>query len=346
MRPRVANPNHEVSMTRALSDALAARLRDEANIPASGYARCPATAKLAFLLSIPPNKKVEQREIKLWITEDAEVTDFFPNPEEQTVAMVVHEPARDFVEEIARVSVETDWLNPLKNKSKIKKTGTVFNAADLPKDKINWLRQQSRFSIPNETVNFLSCEVIEEEERYYNYAKGRYDTRKIYRVGKIKIRHAAPEATHFLFMGKDETHPFISMLPERPTSWQHAIDQLRPEISNDHVRVGEWFFERVSNPAEVEALNAAFTEQLRTKTYQRRHQQLENRSSHMVTSHMRSKALGKMEDYACGFVYDVRRGRHDTIFLDSWHRVVRNGEVNLQSDPTNFERPERSRYWD
>lgn len=145
----------------------------------------------------------------------------------------------------------------------------------------------------------------------------------------IPVTATAPATSQSLLVGMDETHYFVSALPEVVTSVADAHEILRPHLAKKSgtVRQGEWFFIPVTNKKLIEALYkklaSGFT------------RQLEHLSSHEAFIVEHGDTL-----YAIGIVTDNRIGRHSPLVLTGFHRVLRNAEVQpLTTVP-------KRQYWD
>lgn len=132
---------------------------------------------------------------------------------------------------------------------------------------------------------------------------------------------------HFL-IGMDETHHFISPLPEAAKSVEHAHRILRPSrMSKKAKRQGEWFFAPCS-PTEVWTVV--------NKAVKRKNWNLGG------TTHWADEACfvwGSIHGlnsrmYARGYITDRRTGRHKAMFLKGWHKVLHNNEVAVIQGPS------------
>lgn len=134
----------------------------------------------------------------------------------------------------------------------------------------------------------------------------------------LELIHEVPETDATFLVGMDETAHFIAQLPEKVESVDEAHDVLKPALAknrDDIKRQGEWFFVPVTNPSILREL-----EKRESRLALRR---LENSSSHSATT-----VFYQNRQYALGLVVDRRKGHHKTLLLPTWHRVIRNLEVN------------------
>lgn len=148
-------------------------------------------------------------------------------------------------------------------------------------------------------------------------------------IGRCQgVSQANPSQTSFL-VGVDEVRPFISVLKRKVNSVAEAHRELRPKgLKAGSVRQGEWFFEPC-NKKQCEEIEGYAQDD-----YPFGFDRLENGSSHEAVLFRMDK-----EKYAKGFVLDRRHGNHKPLFLDRWHRVVRNNE-------TTFDTPRAMRRYD
>lgn len=148
-------------------------------------------------------------------------------------------------------------------------------------------------------------------------------------VATVPVTATAKAGRQNLLLGHDETHAFICALPKAVKTVAEAHELLRPKLAEREgtVRQGEFFFVPVSD-----RLSATLMRRLSRSRYGR----LENGSSHMGTT-----VLYNGNRYAIGVIQDERPGRHSPLLLSSFHRVVRNREVQLPTTAV----PQR-RYWD
>lgn len=134
-----------------------------------------------------------------------------------------------------------------------------------------------------------------------------------------------------LLVGIDEKYHFIAALPRGAQSVEEAHRILRPpRLSKKAIRQGEWFFTPVS-PARSAKLDDMARRGLVQSLL------LENFSSHRALQTIRLDG----ESYVVGYVTDDRATHHDSLYLDNWHKVVRNREVVLS-----VSQAPRRRTWD
>lgn len=147
--------------------------------------------------------------------------------------------------------------------------------------------------------------------------------------GKVTARAGKRTVNHFL-LGVDESHNFIAPLKEKPASVADAHRILKPKMRAGSLRQGEWFFEPLlkEDAAEIEKRALANGRDVKpmvlggtTHTAQ---------STLTVTTSKRAGKPGTRTLYARGYVTDNRKGHHKTLFLPTWHRVVRNKEITFK----------------
>lgn len=159
----------------------------------------------------------------------------------------------------------------------------------------------------------------------------------------------APDATWTFLLGQDEDAQFISALPKRVRSVNAAHKALRPKgISEKTTRQGEWFFVPATrteakkldafvaqNPSNVEpvwlgAADDKVFNSSRTWTKDEPEHDQETDTSHAAYTSIHMD--GHL--YVTGFVVDDRtpegrNSRHEPLWLEDWHRVVRNLEIQV-----------------
>lgn len=136
-------------------------------------------------------------------------------------------------------------------------------------------------------------------------------------------------STNSFLVGMDETHNFISPLPQKPKSLEDArkmlkpIDpKIRPKLRAGTRRQGEWFFEPLNKEEVAEIEKIAAEKQIKGRVL--------GRTTHSAASTIKVTKPKKMKGlYARGFITDNRKGHHENIFLAHWHRVVRNREIPM-----------------
>lgn len=133
-------------------------------------------------------------------------------------------------------------------------------------------------------------------------------------TAKIKQR-----STMTFLTGFDEHHHFVSALPKRARSVNHAHRILKSkEVTENSRRQGEWFFVPVSD-----AMRKKLNEIAETNPRRVRERHLEAHSSHSGKQVIR---IGG-DLYALGYIYDRRTSHHRGLLLNDWHKVVRNTEI-------------------
>lgn len=137
----------------------------------------------------------------------------------------------------------------------------------------------------------------------------------------------ATEST--MLVGLDETAHFVCALPSRVDTVQDAHELLRPAgVPKGSLRQGEWFLVPATK-AEVEEI----IENLGPST--RIGRSMERESSHRAL--VVKTANG--DRFTIGEVSDDRTGRHKSLHLDRWHKIIRNTEIVVRNVV-------QRRYWD
>ena len=145
----------------------------------------------------------------------------------------------------------------------------------------------------------------------------------------IPLIASIPKTSQSFLVGMDEITNFISMLPKtNVSSVKEAHEILKADEARirNTIRQGEWFFVPIYAD-ELTAVEEKAEKNIYVGT-------LETRSSHFAHQYV---VIDKVK-YAKGYVRDSRRGHHTNLFLDNWHKVVRNRERTSNQ-------PQR-RYWD
>ena len=151
--------------------------------------------------------------------------------------------------------------------------------------------------------------------------------------GEVTWKTNSRRTMSFL-VGFDERHHFVSMLPETASSVEEAHAILRPKgLSKEAKRQGEWFFDPVSQKKARELTNFIVANSSKVRA-----RDLEVNSSHRA---LQLVEIDKTK-YVTGLVRDSREYRHEGLFLDGWHRVVRNLERVFRASGAN----RRSETWD
>ncbi len=132
------------------------------------------------------------------------------------------------------------------------------------------------------------------------------------------------KSTNCFLFGIDEKYAFISHLPTTTNSVRNAHKILRPNVSNKAIRVGEWFFDPISNSVDFSNIGTDITTSIEYIT-----SRLEQHSTHMIEGI--SMRIDK-DWYVLGNIIDTSK-RHKDVKLNSFHRVVRNNErINTSGD--------------
>lgn len=175
------------------------------------------------------------------------------------------------------------------------------------------------------------------------------DRRTLYTY-ELDVTAKIPASEQFFLIGYDEISQFICQLPEQALSVSQAHDILRPEgVPKNAKRQGEFFFV----PAEPEVIEKIRKAEARsqktglsdgaswygleldssheaqrllglsstgTRLFNPTHHWTHSRSSNMTVP-------AASTAYAKGQIRDRRKGHHETVMLDDWHRVIRNREI-------------------
>lgn len=133
---------------------------------------------------------------------------------------------------------------------------------------------------------------------------------------EVEFTVSAPKQTNSFLIGKDESHCFISQLPEICTSVTKAHKVLRPDVSDKAIRVGEWFFDPVTDDSLCNTLWEHFSADVE---WEYNNEYSDNHQASII-------AYYGSEVYVTGTIYDTRQ-THKDVLLKGFHKVVRNNEV-------------------
>jgi hypothetical protein len=144
---------------------------------------------------------------------------------------------------------------------------------------------------------------------------------KMWRISGTVTGAVGKTTTNNFLLGVDESHNFIAPLPRKVNSVHEAHMLLKPKgLRAGSLRQGEWFFEPCTKE-ECAGFDKMVNERGNTIV-----KPIElGGTTHMVKSGIRVDNV----IYAIGFVTDKRHGRHASIFLPKWHKVVRNKEIPM-----------------
>lgn len=145
--------------------------------------------------------------------------------------------------------------------------------------------------------------------------------------GKAKVRATVPASTVCFLIGWDEHAMFISVLPRTVKSVEAAHDALRPRnVPKGSPRQGEFFFVPAND--KVNALLTRRWVQEEGDSDYAEYQTLDedNWAGDRGNHHVLLTYPYDGEEWTIGFVWDTD-GRHETLFLDRWHKIVRNLEI-------------------
>lgn len=149
-----------------------------------------------------------------------------------------------------------------------------------------------------------------------------------------KITATAPDTVQTFLVGVDEMTQFVAALPKKVTSVLEAHAALRPAgLSRGALRQGEFFFDPATE-GQIKAIERLIDRGGRPRL----NEPLENFSSHSSSERIVLPGGGGI--FVRGKIKDSRTLHHETLVLESWHRLVRNLEV--VAPPAQ----ERSRRWD
>jgi hypothetical protein len=263
-------------------------------IRAQAYAKPPVT-KDVFVLSILP----KGNEGTIAIHQGAADVDVHGSKTERQAVLRVREKGRAITRKVKTVRYQTDRPNTERAEQSLKSAFPIT----MPMEGTKW-----------------SYSDIKIEEIHKAPTLSVTTSSKAWRITGTVTASVGKTTTNNFLLGVDESHNFIAPLPRAAKSVHDAHMLLKPKgMRAGSLRQGEWFFE----PCTKEEC-ARFDQMVNEKGD--RVQQIElGQTTHMVKSGMRVDHV----IYAVGFVTDKRNGRHDSIFLPDWHKVVRNKEIPM-----------------
>lgn len=153
---------------------------------------------------------------------------------------------------------------------------------------------------------------------------------------RINVTATIPASKQSFLIGIDENYHFVCLLPKHTKSVEHAHKLLRPSgLSKDAIRVGEWFFDPNVPAATIKNKSISINKINRHGATLLRSVPMERESSHRYISGCGFRQNGTL--YVRGLIFDTRSNRHEPIFLEKWHKVVRNKEVKVKAQVTNWD---------
>lgn len=159
---------------------------------------------------------------------------------------------------------------------------------------------------------------------------------------EIEIEVKIPARENCLLVGFDEKSTFICQLPKTVSSVKEAYEVLRPKgISDNAIRIGEWFFDPVDDDKAKEILKHGTPEYDNEwfplkNTYDKscfQNPDFDPDSDYWSSDNHRADYIitYKNDVYVFGKVYDTTN-RHEDVILTRLHRVVKNMELVTNSD--------------
>ena len=192
---------------------------------------------------------------------------------------------------------------------------------------------QKRTFIPGSTFNIVSSRA----HKYNGSTRW---------VAEVTIEVTTPERTSYFLVGKDEKSTFICQLPEQANSVAEAHKVLRPkDISKNAIRVGEWFFDPVTDKelksvlANIEydwdhliiSQDNAWSCRTNTIDSETLDEYIDPSDVNSDNHQAQLVAYTNENTYVMGTITDTRK-THKDVFLNRWHRVVHNRELINDSD--------------
>ena len=235
-------------------------------------------------------------------------------------------------------TVEENFKQYLSLKDQDIKLGTTYGANDMNKalklalyDTFIPSRSACRVFVPSSRFSkkFTGASIV------YKYGENQLQT-------NWKLRQKSRKSTLTFLVGFDEStsaKPFICLLKDNPDTFQGAYNSLLPvgvKLHPKHKRQGEWFLNPVHDKLNIELMTHSVLnhkELCKMRLNGARQTGSWNGCSWNgwskvnLSSHegVCMRYEGKL--YAIGEVKDVRKGRHEPVYLDRFHEVIRNNEA-------------------
>jgi|19_taG_2_1085344.scaffolds.fasta_scaffold00919_10 hypothetical protein len=156
-------------------------------------------------------------------------------------------------------------------------------------------------------------------------------------VFNFELKQNAGKTTSTFLVGFDESasaKPFICLLKDNVDTFEDAYKSLLPvdvKLHPKHKRQGEWFLNPVHDKLEYELLKYSALNHKELCTMRlngaMRNGSWSGWSKVNISSHEGTCVNYEGKLYAIGEVKDVRKGRHEPVYLDSFHEVIRNNEA-------------------
>lgn len=222
------------------------------------------------------------------------------DPASKKAVLIVSEPQRSFTRKV-RVK---------------DRNGFWDDETSMPRDH----RFRSQFPISLRTIDDVG-NLINHEWIIKNHVRTKG-------VWQADVTVNAPPTKTCFFIGRDESHLFISCLPKTVYSVEKAYEVLTPNVVRRAIkkglkvqRQGEFFFVPMTDAETKKAFEAGFEREPEVSGSLCQWEE----KSEIGTDHIADLVmLYDTTQYALGGVYNKR---HRTLFLRTLHRVVPNNEV-------------------
>lgn len=271
---------------------------------------------LNFVVNTDNNRKA----IRLWVNKDqnlVKVKHFISRKHKQAVLQVT-EVARDVTVEL-RTYTNVKLTNAIVGKIVRTLPGDhayIYSRAILGED------ARKAVVIPNSTITVLGFTP-------YKSDNSKYIGQQTY---KVQFRITAPQQTHNILLGTDESHTFISFLPSKASSVEQAHTILKPKglDSAKYLRQGELFFTPVEDSVIYDML-AKYASDISTRVelddFSSEVHDYDENGTGVAAGHVFSLAFLRHKIiYVLG---NVEHPRHKTLKLPCWHRLWVNTELPM-----------------
>ena len=237
------------------------------------------------------------------------------NKSKKQAVLHFREDAQTLKENIVLISYDRDYLEQ-------------ENRNNLEKD-----IEDNRTFIPDSFFRVLKIKKKAPDPQWRSYDM--YD---------VTIEVSAPERNNYFLVGFDEKHTFICQLPHKAYSVGAAHAILRPEnISDNAVRVGEWFFDPVDDKEakkvlslhDIRSYGAKYNGEWAYPTHDLKDlvDQPDMMEDSILSDNHTATHVYYLDNnvYVSGLIEDKQQ-RHEDVLLNGVHRVVKNRELITDSE--------------
>lgn len=301
------------------------KLRDDlknAGIKSSVYSKNPSPGS-GFSISDSGGK-----EIKLFYKEDwSKINSVHVSKKHKQAVINVTDGKRDIKNKVnvTITLVDGAFSYMLKNKYFYKKDPSQSKDLFLGRIK-SQLRNQHLFSVSN--FNYSKLKILNEksllEKIYESYLKFTKEKKFVfshsdlpqYRTFVVDFEYKDSGSHNSILCGIDESAYFVCLLPRHCKSVEEAHAALRPKnISKNAIRQGEWFLDPVSDDMNKKISNSV--NNIR-------------KEDRFNGSHVAKVSIRFGSFYYVNISFrETRKNRHKTIYMNKWHKIVKNREKDM-----------------